>query len=268
MLATFLISTNQSRKQVKVPFATKKFCLHNFLETFKNERIFIFADNCDNETLDYLLSLDLDIHSGSYGLYYSQVELYKKILEMNLDPDEIIYCCEDDYLHKPDSSTIIKDGLNFADYVTLYDHPDKYMPLYDFGETVKIRRSFYSHWKNTISTCMTFGFRYQTLKEDFNMINNYPNCLDHRLFINLKQKGRFLYSSIPGYACQMDNFMNHDLSNMTEKWAIDILINEGLSQLSEQKLNEYKELEIDDTLFYQKLYWIDGAIKSEEVKDE
>ena len=62
--------------------------------------------------------------------------------------------------------------------------------------------------------------------------------------------------------------MNHDLSNMTEKWAIDILINEGLSQLSEQKLNEYKELEIDDTLFYQKLYWIDGALRSEEVKDE
>ena len=62
--------------------------------------------------------------------------------------------------------------------------------------------------------------------------------------------------------------MNHDLSNMTEKWAVNILINEGLSQLSEQKLNEYKELEIDDTLFYQKLYWIDGALKSEEVKNE
>jgi len=54
MLATYLISTNQSRVQVKVPFATKMVCLHNFLEVFKNERIFIFADNCDEETLDYL----------------------------------------------------------------------------------------------------------------------------------------------------------------------------------------------------------------------
>jgi hypothetical protein len=63
----------------------------------------------------------------------------------------------------------------------------------------------------------------------------------------------------------MDNYMNHDLSNMTEKWAIDILINEGLSQLSEQKLNEYKELKFDDALFYQKLYWIDGALRSEEA---
>ena len=114
---------------------------------------------------------------------------------------------------------------------------------------------------------MTFGFKYQTLKDDFPIIENYPKSLDHKLFINLKQKGRFLYSAIPGYACQMDNFMNSDLSNMTEKWAIDILINEGLSRLSEQKLNEYKELFFDDSLFYQKLYWIDGALRNEE-KDE
>ena len=44
MLATFLISTNKNRQQVKVPFATKKVCLENFLDVFKNERIFIFAD--------------------------------------------------------------------------------------------------------------------------------------------------------------------------------------------------------------------------------
>ncbi len=266
MLATYLISTNQSRKQVKVPFATKKLCLHNFLEVFKNERIFIFADNCDNETLNYLSSLNLQVHSGSYGLYYSQVELYKKILEMNLAPDEIVYCSEDDYLHKPGSSEIIKDGLTFADYVTLYDHPDKYLQMYSHGETVKVRRSFYTHWKNTVSTCMTFGFKYQTLKEDFPIIQNYPQSLDHNLFINLKQKGRYLYSSMPGYACQMDNYMNSSLSNNTEKWAIDILINEGLSKLSEQKLNECKDM-FDDNMFYQKLYWIDGALRSEE-KDE
>mgnify|MGYP000502895145 CR=1 FL=1 len=114
---------------------------------------------------------------------------------------------------------------------------------------------------------MTFGFRYQTLKDDFPIIQNYPQSLDHNLFINLKQKGRFLYSSIPGYACQMDNYMNGSSANNTEKWAIEILINEGLTKLSEQKLNEYKELEIDDALFYQKLYWIDGALRSEE-KDE
>ena len=266
MLATFLISTNQSRKQVKVPLATKKLCLNNFLETFKNERIFIFADNCDNETLDYLLDLDLEIHSGSYGLYYSQVELYKKILEMDLDADEIIYCSEDDYLHKPESPAIITEGLNYADYVTLYDHPDKYTPLYNFGENTKITRTFSCHWKNTISTCMTFGFKYQRLKEDFEIIQNYPRTLDHNLFINLKQKGRILNSSIPGYACQMDSFMNSSHANKTEKWAIDILINEGLSKLSEQKLNECKDM-FDDNMFYQKLYWIDGALRSEK-KDE
>lgn len=264
MLATFLISTNKSRKQVKVPFATKLLCLNNFLETFKNERIFIFADNCDDETLEYLSSLDLELHSGNQGLYYSQVELYKKILGMDLDDDELIYCCEDDYLHKPESPEIIIEGLSFADYVTLYDHPDKYLPLYNWGENVKIRRSFSCHWKNTISTCMTFGFKKRTLKDDFKIIETYPQILDHDLFKTLKLQGRNLYSSIPGYACQMDNYMNSNYSNKTEKWAIDILINEGLSHLSHQKLNEYKEINFDDSMFYQKLYWIDGALKSEE----
>lgn len=114
---------------------------------------------------------------------------------------------------------------------------------------------------------MTFGFLHRTLKEDFNLIEQYPQTLDHNLFKNLKLKGKNLYSSIPGYACQMDNFMNQSYSNKTEKWAIDIVINEGLKHLSEQKLNEYKELNFDDNSFYQKLYWIDGALKSEE-KDE
>jgi hypothetical protein len=71
---------------------------------------------------------------------------------------------------------------------------------------------------------------------------------------------------MPGYACQMDNYMNSSLANNTEKWAIDILINEGLLKLSEQKLNECKDM-FDDSMFYQKLYWIDGALRSEE-KDE
>lgn len=113
---------------------------------------------------------------------------------------------------------------------------------------------------------MTFGFLNRTLKEDFEIIKQYPQILDHDLFKNLKLKGKNLYSSIPGYACQMDNYMNSNYSNKTEKWAVDILLNEGLSKLSEQKLNEYKNL-FDDDMFYQKLYWIDGALRSEE-KDE
>ena len=51
-----------------------------------------------------------------------------------------------------------------------------------------------------------------------------------------------------------------------EEFDEDILINEGLSKLSEQKLNECKDM-FDDNMFYQKLYWIDGALRSEE-KDE
>ena len=114
---------------------------------------------------------------------------------------------------------------------------------------------------------MTFGFKNHTLKEDFDILTNLPNTGDHQLFLDLKSKGRYLYSSVPGGACQMDNFMNANSANMTERWAIEKLIDEGLSHLSEQNLEEYNQISFDDTQFYQKLYWIDGALKSED-KDE
>ena len=64
MLATYLISTNQSRKQVKVPFATKKLCLHNFLEVFKNENIHrqFICDKykIDLYFIDYKLAIECD----------------------------------------------------------------------------------------------------------------------------------------------------------------------------------------------------------------
>ena len=88
------------------------------------------------------------------------------------------------YIYKKYAPKIIEEGLNIADYSSGYDHPDKYQPMYSFGETVKVRRSFYTHWKNTVSTCMTFGFRYRTLQKDIEDFLRYPHTLDHNLFIN------------------------------------------------------------------------------------
>jgi hypothetical protein len=52
----------------------------------------------------------------------------KFIEKQQLDSEDIVYIVEDDYLHKPLSPKVIEDGFDIGlDYVSLYDHPDKYL---------------------------------------------------------------------------------------------------------------------------------------------
>ena len=62
-----------------------------------------------------------------------------------------------------------------ADYVTLYDHPDKYMDhdkggpnpyISNGGEVTRLVKTDNSHWKLTNSTTMTFASKVNTLKQD------------------------------------------------------------------------------------------------------
>jgi hypothetical protein len=124
-----------------------------------------------------------------------------------------VYFLENDYLHKENASTILREGFEIgADFVTLYDHPDKYIPalsggnLYieeDGGEVTKIYLSKSSHWKITNSTTMTFAAKVSTLKRTEHILKKhtsekYPE--DFKMFLELRQENNILLSSIPGYS--------------------------------------------------------------------
>ena len=110
---------------------------------------------------------------------------------------------------------MLLEGLEIAHYVTLYDHPDKYVdvgkikndcignPLIHFSsEETRVFCSDSTHWKFTNSTTMTFASKVSTLIEDATEImqftqNKYPN--DYMMFRHLlDNKKRTLISSIPG----------------------------------------------------------------------
>jgi len=129
-------------------------------------------------------------------------------LSLKLPDDQIIYFVEDDYIHTEGSDVLISEGLDRADYVSLYDHLDKYMdnspnPLVKHGgEQTKVILTESTHWKFTNSTTMTFAARVKTLKEDaaiFRKHCQHPSGFphDYELFCELLSKGRKLITPIP-----------------------------------------------------------------------
>jgi hypothetical protein len=184
-----------------------------------------FKNTLNPETTNYMVVYD-EYYGGIKDTFLSKEERVhiinsggeaKSFLEtLNLVKNtahrkgEIIYFLEDDYIHRPGWDKILLEGFElYADYVTLYDHRDKYMELYRDFRT-KILHTDSSHWMATPSTTNTFAVEYSTLMNDFEThirhSTNVEPSTDHQKFIELSQKGRVLISSIPGYSthCQAD----------------------------------------------------------------
>jgi GT2 family glycosyltransferase len=188
-------------------------CFYNFLDIFGHHDTIIVADKVKPETKKLLASRVKDVHHTSLG--NSKSFVYALDLAVQQPDDEIVYLVEDDYLHLPDAEQILIEGVERADYVSLYDHPDKYMspgpnPLVrDGGEASKVILTRSTHWKYTNSTTMTFAAKAGTLKQDYNLLKQhceYDIPLDFRMFTHLLQRGRKLITPIPGRSTHCDHF--------------------------------------------------------------
>ncbi len=115
---------------------------------------------------------------------------------------DLIYFIENDYLHLPGwlekVFELYVSGIRF-DYLSLYDHKDKYfLPMY--GElTSRLIVTATQHWRTAPSTCGTFMLRRSTLLEDVGLWA--MEVQDHYLFTELCQnRGRVLLTPVPGLA--------------------------------------------------------------------
>jgi len=200
--------------KIKLDSATKKNCLNNFLDHFNfvDVEIIIIADKCAQETLKWLYEdigtkSSVSIIETNYG-FGVKTYLHALDLACALPDEEEVYLVEDDYIHRGKSYRAIREGLEISDYVTLYDHPDKYLPrkqmgnplVSDGGEDTKVLLTQSTHWKITNSTPMTFAAKAKILKRDKEIHLHF--CSDtmsdsYRLFLRLKEHNRKLISSIP-----------------------------------------------------------------------
>lgn len=126
----------------------------------------------------------------------------------SLQDDDIVYIVEDDYLHRPNWNVVLREAFDSfnVDYVTLYDHPDKYfLPMYDDLQS-KILHTQSTHWRTTPSTCNTYAAKWQTFKQHWEVHTKYcdpehtHDGYDHTKFLDLWSRGSNLISCLPGYS--------------------------------------------------------------------
>jgi len=200
--------------KVKPKYITNRNCLWNAINTFQDvdfEDWTIIADNVSEETdvmiQGYIPRERIEYVSVGHGAGTFNLALDKAL---TFDDNEIVYFIENDYLHLPGSKRIIEEGLDEigADFVSLYDHPDKYIDganpyVQGGGEMTRVMLSTSTHWKVTNSTTMTFASKVKTLRKTENVLREYTQGSyprDFDMFVSLYNSAHYLVTPIPGYS--------------------------------------------------------------------
>ncbi len=197
--------------KVKPDFITNEICLKNFVEVFLPNDFTIIADNISEDTKKMILKyvpedciqyVKVGHGAGTFNLALD--------LALTYNDEEIVYFIENDYLHTSDAKKILKEGFDIgASFVSLYDHPDKYLspdkggnPYCDGGaEDTRVYLTDNSHWKITNSTTMTFAAKVKTLKENEKILRDFTNGThphDFQMFLKLREYNQLLITPIPG----------------------------------------------------------------------
>ena len=207
--------------KIKPEYINNENCLKNFVSVFGNEDLHIIADNCSEPTLNiiekYVIPNNIKKVSVGHG-----AGTFNLALDMALtyNDDEIIYFVENDYVHLKGSPQIIEEALEIgASYVTLYLHPDKFIPPHqggnpevdaDGGYPTKIYRGKTQLYGMFNSTTMTFASTVGTLKADETILRkwtnqgHYPD--DYKMFLELRDNGKALL-------CPLNTFSTHGETN-------------------------------------------------------
>ncbi len=190
-------------------------CFNNFLEAFGTENLTVFADNANDDTVEFMKSKGVkDIIRTNLGNTKSFIYLINTALS-RLKPDDILLIHEDDYLNLPDAKEYILEGVELGEYTSCYDSSDKYRntcdggynPLIEKGgEITRVVLGKTCHWKETNSTTGTFATKIKTLREDYEVVMKYcqphfPHPYDFALFQELRtQRNRRIMVPLPGHS--------------------------------------------------------------------
>jgi len=199
-------------------------CFMNFKSAFPNENIYVVLDNADESCENIMKHTNTSYEKtklGNFGSYNRLLDIaVEKANSGEYKMEDVVYFVENDYIHRPESNNALLEGIEISDYVTLYDHPDKYINLHGNMHVCgvqysDIRSQLFAgdlcYWRTTTSTCATFAARVSTILEDIEIHRRFMNertgandtPIFHHLIMN---KQRRLVSPMPGYATHGDMF--------------------------------------------------------------
>lgn len=201
--------------KVKPDYINNETCLKNFCNMFFDYiyDIRVIADNCSETTLNlikrYIDPINITTVSVGHGAGTFNLALDAAL---KYNDDEVVYFVENDYLHKSYAPEIIQEGFDLgASFVSLYDHPDKYLdpsrggnPYCEGGaEDTRVYLTKSCHWKITNSTTMTFASKVATLRRVESTLRKWTNGSypdDFKMFMELREQNELLITPLPGYA--------------------------------------------------------------------
>ena len=185
-------------------------CLNSIVKQMsKDDEIIFFCDGAD--PLDILhrvcdqYNIKHDIKTFNHGCgaqLNNECVLY--IINNIEDNNELIYLCEDDYLHYNNCLQHIKDFLiQYPDY---FCHPIDYPNLYDpgYNESSDILLSKNWHWRSIKTTTYTIAFTKALFDKSYSILTNINRSLFYDHIINLLYVYNKCYSPIPSLTSHIE----------------------------------------------------------------
>jgi len=220
----YRLSTNSYKKE-RFEFATKEYCLMNFLKHFPRNIVHLMVDdtNLKLETIGILSAMhheeefaSFTMHTGgsSAGAWRNAVI---KMQSLNLADEDYVLFQEDDYLYLPNAQSILMEGAKRADYVAPYLHLDRFIPASKGGNPyiddagsflTRMFKTDNRFWVQVESTTLTFLVNVKAFREDLSVwekwtLGTYPH--DFQAFLELGKTGRTVISPVPTIATHTES---------------------------------------------------------------
>lgn len=179
-------------------------CFINLLETIKDKSNIKLNIVMDGKVEDNWIKKYKELYN-TYEFIGGNIEIvtksvYKIIKEYQCNNNDLIYILENDYLHIGgwDEKVIeLYKTFNGLNYISLYDHNDKYFaPQYE-DLVSKIITTNSHHWRTTPSTCGSYIVPKHIFDDDYEIQTTIIGDHNKHIYLN-EYKGRFILTPLPG----------------------------------------------------------------------